>query len=89
MTFVASFTIYSSLLNNNFTVKDELDEYIFNSFSYYVKIKIAIFEIPIPIKTLLNELDFIMHKDKFGIYFRSSNLTIPEKNYYHIISKTN
>jgi hypothetical protein len=50
--------------------------------------KISVWKDPISIRPLIQELSFILRKDKWGIHLQGGVLPIPEKDYRKITSKT-
>ena len=52
----------------------------------YIPLKnTKIFQKPVSVKKIMNELDFIKRKDKYGLYFQGGIRKI-EKKYYDLIA---
>ncbi|MEJ9224450.1 EVE domain-containing protein [Priestia aryabhattai] len=88
--FVGYFEIAEDINKHNFNGNTEEEEYIFNLFPLAASIKnIQLFETPIYIKDIKNDLEFIKDKKNYGVFLRSSVRAVSEKDFERILIHTN
>ncbi|UOY92506.1 EVE domain-containing protein [Ectobacillus sp. JY-23] len=85
--FVASFNIASDIVEKQLDLLTKEESILFNMFSHMVKIEnINIFQKPVTIAEIKNDLEFISDKKNYGLFFRQATKRITQQDYEKVIS---
>jgi hypothetical protein len=78
--------------NREFIASAKLDSGYINegrpNYGHVKLTEIKIFEKKIPLRSMINKLDFIKNKTRYGSHFQSGVITIGEKDYKKIVKKS-
>lgn len=86
--FYASFEICGEVVETDFSKLGDFDSNFIKRFKYSHPISnIDIWNNPVPMIEIKNELNFIKDKKNYGLYLRNSVVKLEESDYKFIISK--